>query len=57
MPVLVDFLEETDDIFALGTSRSLESGVARKGDRIILTAGLPPGITGTTNLLKIIELE
>ncbi|MBD3163117.1 MAG: pyruvate kinase, partial [Candidatus Latescibacteria bacterium] len=57
MPVLADFIEESDDIFALAASRSLERGVARKGDRIILTAGIPPGVTGTTNLLKIIELE
>lgn len=56
-PVLVDFLAETDDIFSVAKSWALQNGVAAKGDRIILTTGIPPGVPGTTNLLKVIEME
>jgi pyruvate kinase len=33
-----------------------KNGLAGPGDRIIVTAGIPLSVPGTTNLLKIIEL-
>jgi pyruvate kinase len=41
------------DLLAHGTRLSLETGVARKGDLIVITAGIPIGVAGTTNLLKV----
>jgi pyruvate kinase len=41
------------DLLAQGARLSLETGVARKGDLIVITAGIPIGIAGTTNLLKV----
>ncbi len=46
-----------DQLFAQGVKLSLETGAARKGDLIIITAGIPPGILGTTNLLKVQRVE
>ena len=34
-----------------------DKGYARKGDRIVLTAGVPFGVSGTTNVLRIAEVE
>ena len=34
----------------------LASGLARPGEHIILTGGVPVGTPGTTNLLKVLEL-
>lgn len=42
-----------DDIFALGARLAGELGYARAGDQIIITAGIPIGETGTTNMLKV----
>jgi pyruvate kinase len=56
-PVEVENLADTDEMFAAATSWILKNNIARKGDRIILTAGIPIGVPGTTNLLKAIELS
>jgi len=34
-----------------------EKGYAQKGDKIVLTAGVPFGVSGTTNVLRIAEVE
>jgi pyruvate kinase len=45
------------DLFAEGVRLCLETGIARKGDLIVITAGLPIAIPGTTNLLKVERVE
>ncbi len=43
----------TDGLFDLGQKLASESGLAKKGDLIIITGGVPVGVTGTTNMLKV----
>ncbi|ALV20981.1 MULTISPECIES: pyruvate kinase [Carnobacterium] len=43
----------TDDMFNLATTIAQEGGFAKEGDLIIITAGVPVGERGTTNLMKI----
>ncbi|MCZ0703186.1 pyruvate kinase [Natronobacillus azotifigens] len=43
----------TDEVLDLAIERGLEAGHFSKGDRIIITAGVPVGESGTTNLMKI----
>ena len=45
------------EVFAQGASLSLATGIARKGDLIVITAGLPLAVPGTTNLLKVERVE
>jgi len=45
------------DLFAEGVRLCTETGIARKGDLIVITAGLPIAIPGTTNLLKVERVE
>jgi pyruvate kinase len=45
------------DLFAEGVRLCLEIGIARKGDLVVITAGLPIAIPGTTNLLKVERVE
>ena len=42
-----------DEMFSLAARLSRELGYARTGDSIIITAGIPIGETGTTNMLKV----
>jgi pyruvate kinase len=42
-----------DEIFALAARLSRELKVVRPGDLIVITAGIPIGETGTTNMLKV----
>lgn len=45
--------ESTDEMFALAANVATEKGFAKEGDLIIITAGVPVGERGTTNLMKI----
>lgn len=45
--------ESTDDMFNLATNIVQDKGYAKEGDLIIITAGVPVGERGTTNLMKI----
>lgn len=43
----------TDEMFSLASNITQEEGYASEGDLIIITAGVPVGEKGTTNLMKI----
>jgi len=32
--------------------KALKSGFAKIGDKVVITAGVPVGVAGTTNLIK-----
>ncbi|MDY6909066.1 MAG: pyruvate kinase [Thermodesulfobacteriota bacterium] len=57
IPSLVRHFHDTDEMFSLAGSWVVAQKIARQGDRIILTAGLPLQISGTTNLLRVMEVE
>jgi pyruvate kinase len=42
-----------DELFQKGAQLAKELGVARAGDLIVITGGLPLGVSGSTNLLKV----
>lgn len=42
-----------DELFAMGARLSREKGVVKVGDLIIITAGIPIGESGSTNMLKV----
>jgi pyruvate kinase len=42
-----------DDLFKKGREFTKELGVAREGELVVITGGVPIGVTGTTNLLKV----
>ncbi len=52
-PVLVEQFSTTDEMIARAKEAALSSGLARRGDMVIITAGVPVvGSSGTTNLIK-----
>jgi len=56
VPVHVEELEDTDAMFDLAGSWATSAGFATAGDRIVLTAGAPINIPGTTNMLRVVDL-
>jgi len=52
-PLLVKNSDTTDEMLGKAIEASLESGLINPGDLIVLTAGVPVGVKGTTNLLKV----
>jgi pyruvate kinase len=54
--ILCDEIEEaegTDEMISLAIKAARERGIAKKGDLVVVTAGVPPWISGQTNLLKL----
>lgn len=52
-PTVSDKPTSTDDMFNLATQKTVEQGFAKEGDLILITAGVPVGEKGTTNVMKI----
>ncbi len=50
-------LEHADDIVAAARAGALQEGLASPGQNIVITAGVPFGRPGTTNLLHITTVE
>jgi pyruvate kinase len=44
---------KVDDLFTLGGALARDLGLAREGDLVVITGGVPIGVMGTTNLLKV----
>ncbi|MGH2119251.1 PEP-utilizing enzyme, partial [Aerococcus sp. L_32] len=52
-PFVVEKPASTDEMMSLAGTVAKESGYAQDGDTIIISAGVPVGEKGTTNLMKI----
>jgi len=50
-------VHSVDDMVATASRIAREEGFAKAGDQIAITAGMPFGQPGTTNLLRIAEIE
>jgi pyruvate kinase len=46
-----------DELFDLGAKVAREIGVSKPGDLVIITAGIPVGEAGTTNMLKVEKIS
>lgn len=55
-PVLVNKQETEDDLFEEAIRGALKSGLVQKGDKVVLTAGLPLGVSGKTNMIRVVEV-
>jgi pyruvate kinase len=45
--------ESTDDMLFMAEKVVLEKGLVKEGDKVIITAGIPIGTSGQSNLLKV----
>ncbi len=56
-PVLVPDWKDTDDMLERARRMPKELGMASTGDKIVIIAGVPISIPGTTNLIKVETVE
>lgn len=52
-PLLIEEKEDTDELFEHAVDITLENGLISQGELVVITAGVPLGISGTTNLIKV----
>ncbi|MBP7892218.1 MAG: pyruvate kinase [Firmicutes bacterium] len=56
-PILGEDIATTDEMILIAVNKAVEAGYARPGDTVIITAGVPVGVSGTTNLIKVHEVK
>ena len=52
-PVMAPKAKSTDEVLAVSVDGALNSGLVKRGDLIVITAGVPVGQPGTTNMIKV----
>ena len=52
-PVIVERAKSTDEMFEICMQAVRDNHNAKEGDLVIITAGVPLGIKGTTNMMKV----
>ncbi|MHC1762326.1 MAG: pyruvate kinase [Negativicutes bacterium] len=53
MPVFVPQSSNTDEMMSNAVAGAMASGWVKTGDLVVITAGIPVGITGTTNMIRV----
>lgn len=52
-PVLSPYSNSTDDVIELSIQSAVEKGYVKEGELVVITAGIPVGTSGSTNLIKV----
>lgn len=54
-PLIVQDEKNLDDLFEKGLESVVQSGLVQEGDTVVLTAGVPIGVSGSTNFIKVTQ--
>lgn len=52
-PLLMDTKQDSEALFAEALKVAEQTGMVNKGELVVITSGLPLGVTGTTNMIKV----
>ena len=52
-PLIIEEKTNSDELFQLAVDTAQKAGFITKGDTVVLTAGVPLGISGNTNLMRV----
>lgn len=53
VPLVIDEKTNSDDLFMEAVNAAKNAGYVNDGDTVVLTAGVPLGVSGTTNLMRV----
>ena len=56
-PLLMKQESDTEELFADAIAESKKAGFIKSGDVVVITAGVPLGIAGKTNMIRVVEVE
>ncbi|ADY25183.1 pyruvate kinase [Deinococcus proteolyticus MRP] len=57
IPILSEDPQDSDDMVRIAAEVLARSGLAERNDRFVITAGVPFGVRGTTNMLRVEKLH
>ena len=55
-PLHIDRKDTAEDLFKEGVRKAEEAGLIKKGDTVVITAGVPLGVSGKTNMIRVVEV-
>lgn len=53
VPLTMPQASSTDELVDLAVESAEKAGVVRQGDLVVITAGVPVGVSGTTNMIRV----
>ena len=54
-PLLIEKKMTTEDLFKEALWAAEKAGKIKKGDKVVVTAGVPLGVSGNTNMIRVVE--
>lgn len=55
-PLLIDKEDDTEKLFHAAVKASVDAGLVNYGDKVVITAGVPLGVAGNTNMVRVVEV-
>ena len=52
-PIMMPYASSTDELVDFAVQAAAQAGVVHEGDLVVVTAGVPVGVAGTTNMIRI----
>ena len=52
-PLMMNYANSTDELISMSVDVAEKAGLIHSGDRVVVTAGVPVGVSGTTNMIKV----
>ena len=56
-PIHLEEAQSENELFRNALAASKKAGYIKKGDIVVVTAGLPLGMSGTTNMIRVVEVK
>ncbi|MCM1506758.1 MAG: pyruvate kinase [Ruminococcus flavefaciens] len=56
IPLIVEEKTSTDELFSTAVETAEAHGLVQDGDVVAITAGVPIGVSGTTNMMRIVKI-
>ncbi len=56
-PLQLGAVQSVDDLLSSATEFLLNKGMVREGETVVFTAGVPVGVSGGTNMIKVVKVE
>lgn len=56
-PLMIREAESSEELFADAVEEARKAGYVKTGDVVVITAGMPLGMVGTTNMIHVVEVK
>lgn len=55
-PIMIEKEQTTDELFEEAVFKSRQAGLIKSGDTVVITAGVPLGVAGNTDMIHVVEV-